>query len=290
MTGWGEPAALDRVPQGRSQEDLERRWADAAVFEVDAEGNFAAEGGRPDPLADPGERRDCDILLGIQAGRAWFARPVQTLTHGRGVPWRDNPAADALTASAVGLSRWHASAPLCELCGQATVPEDGGARRACVACGSLAFPRLDPAIIIAVLDRSDRLLLARSPAWPTGRRSVLAGFVEMGESAEQACFREVAEEVGVHLDDVGYVSSQPWPVPRSLMLGFVGVASAAHVVPDEHEIAEAGWWERDTLRRAVAAGEVILPGPASIARALIEAWLAGTLHAPNTTGPRHAGA
>jgi NAD+ diphosphatase len=143
--------------------------------------------------------------------------------------------------------------------------------------GSEHFPRTDPAVIMLVHDE-ERILLARSANWPARRVSILAGFVEAGESLEQAVAREVHEEVGVKVHDCHYLGSQPWPLPRSLMLGFFARADEGqelHV--DGEEIKSARWYTRAELRVAVEAGEVLLPGRISIARQLIERWYGGEL-------------
>ncbi|WP_226345130.1 NAD(+) diphosphatase [Agilicoccus flavus] len=172
----------------------------------------------------------------------------------------------------VALANWHASHPHCPRCGARTHPVNAGWVRRCEADGSDHFPRSDPAVIMAVLDPDDRLLLARNPAWPAGRRSVLAGFVEPGERLEEAVAREVAEEVGIVVGDVAYAGSQPWPFPASLMLGFTARATTGEIVCDPAEIAEADWFTREELATAVADGSLGLPGRTSIARRLVEGW------------------
>jgi NAD+ diphosphatase len=148
-----------------------------------------------------------------------------------------------------------------------------GHARHCPVDGSEHFPRIDPAVIMLVTDPDDRCLLARNQQWPQRRVSILAGFVEPGEAAEQAVVREVAEETGIAVSQVRYLGSQPWPMPQSLMLGFRALASGGldiHV--DQDEIAEARWFSRDDLRRALAADDVLLPPSVSIAHQIIEAW------------------
>jgi NAD+ diphosphatase len=220
-----------------------------------------------------GKRLPTDILLGRVAGRPWFARPVAEL-NGTAVGWRDVVTADQdALAAAVALTRWHGLSPACEACGAATVPDLAGARRRCLACGALAFPRTDPCVIVAITDPDDRLLLARQAQWAQRRVSIIAGFIEAGESAEQACHREAFEEVGVRLADLSYAGSQPWPMPRSLMLGFLGRAVDSRIRVDGDEIAEGAYYAREELVAAVAAASVVLPPHASIARGLIERWL-----------------
>jgi len=146
----------------------------------------------------------------------------------------------------------------------------GGSVRRCEADGSEHFPRTDPAMIVLVTDGADRCVLGRQPIWPAGRYSTLAGFVEPGESAEQAVVREVWEETGLRVREVTYVASQPWPFPASLMLGFTAVVDADAVpVPRDGELEDARWFHRDELRD----GSAMLPTPVSIAYQLITGWL-----------------
>ncbi|MGI5492381.1 NAD(+) diphosphatase [Microtetraspora malaysiensis] len=173
---------------------------------------------------------------------------------------------------AVALEAWHAGHEHCPRCGSRTDVAASGHVRVCPVDGSQHFPRVDPAVIMLVRDEDDRALLARGPQWPEGRMSVLAGFVEPGEALEQAVVREVFEEVGVAATDARYMGSQPWPFPRSLMVGFFARALSTELRPDAEEIAEARWWTRDELGAAVRSGELGLPSQLSIARRLIETW------------------
>jgi len=183
-----------------------------------------------------------------------------------------------LLVHAVALQNWHSTHPYCPRCGARTNVADAGANRVCPNDGSEHFPRIDPAVIMLVHDDDDRMLLARNPAWPDRRVSILAGFVEPGESLEQAVAREVAEEVGLAVRDLRYLGSQPWPLPQSLMVGYFCRADGVQEVRvDEEEIAEARWYSRDELRAAVVAGDILLPGKISIARHLIEHWYGGEL-------------
>ncbi|GHE35408.1 NUDIX hydrolase [Streptosporangium violaceochromogenes] len=182
-----------------------------------------------------------------------------------------------LLVYAVALEAWHATHEFCPRCGSRTEVRAGGHMRVCPRDGSQHFPRVDPAVIMLVHDGEDRCLLARGPQWQPGRFSVLAGFVEPGESLEHAVVREVAEEVGVRVTDPRYLGSQPWPFPRSLMLGFVARAVSTEFVLDPEEIAEARWFGRAELRCALKSGEVRLPSEVSIARGLIETWYGGPL-------------
>ena len=274
MTTWGGPSSLDRVPGTRGNDQLDAAWARAVVLSIDGEGRVASAGGRPVVSETEGPRGPADIYLGDFAGRPWFARPVVGI-EGESISWREAPAEhyDPL-AAAVFLTHWATRAPLCERCGVRTEPDQGGIRRMCPGCGSLSFARIDPCVIVAITDPDDRLLLARNVAWPEHRVSIIAGFIEAGESVEQAVHREVGEEVGVTLGSLGYVSSQPWPMPRSLMLGFEARALDDRIRVDGEEIVRAAYYERAELIAAVSDGALALPGGASIARHLIDRWLA----------------
>ncbi|GAC1445147.1 MAG: NAD(+) diphosphatase [Mycobacteriales bacterium] len=176
-----------------------------------------------------------------------------------------------LLTHAVGLANWHASHPRCPRCGAPTEVARGGSVRRCTADGSEHFPRTDPAVIMLVTDGADRCVLGRQAVWPAGRYSTLAGFVEPGESAEQAVVREVAEETAVAVRDVIYRGSQPWPFPASLMLGYRAVCDADAVpVPADGELEDARWFDRAELR---SGGSLLLPTPVSIAWHLITDWL-----------------
>jgi NAD+ diphosphatase len=181
-----------------------------------------------------------------------------------------------LLAEAVAILEWHDRHRFSPLTGAATTVEQAGWVQRDPTDGTAFFPRTDPAVIMLVHDGGDRLVLGRQAAWPPGRFSILAGFVEPGESAEAAVAREVAEEVGLTVTDIRYVGSQPWPFPQSLMLGFVArVDGSDELVVDRTEIEEAHWFTRDQLR--AGEGPAALPPPVSIARHIIDRWLAGAV-------------
>lgn len=177
-----------------------------------------------------------------------------------------------LFVHALALANWHVAHQFCSRCGAASLPMQGGHVRRCPACGADHFPRTDPAIIVLVTDDQDRCLLGHGAAWPEGRFSTLAGFVEPGESLENAVIREVHEESGIVVVDPEYAGSQPWPFPSSLMLGFFARAVTTEIKVDGVEVTQARWFSRDELREAFTSGVVLPPGGISIARRLIEAW------------------
>ncbi|MEJ5944898.1 NAD(+) diphosphatase [Pseudokineococcus basanitobsidens] len=177
-----------------------------------------------------------------------------------------------LLVEAVGVLNWHRVHPHCPRCGARTTVTSSGWTRTCPVDGSEHYPRTDPAVIMAVVDPDDRVLLAHNALWPQGRYSALAGFVEPGEPLEAAVRREVAEEVGVVVGEVTYQGSQPWPFPASLMLGFRARATTADIRVDDVEISAARWFTRPELAEAVRTGEVLLPPSTSIALRLVEDW------------------
>jgi NAD+ diphosphatase len=181
-----------------------------------------------------------------------------------------------LLAEAIGLIEWHERNRFSPLTGAETTIERNGWVQRDPTTGTEFFPRVDPAVIMLVHDGADRCVLGRQPVWPPGRFSVLAGFVEPGESAEAAVAREVAEEVGLRVTDVRYVASQPWPFPQSLMLGFTARVDGDPTLRlDDDEIEEAHWFTREELRSG--SGPRALPPPVSIARNLIDRWVDGEL-------------
>jgi NAD+ diphosphatase len=178
------------------------------------------------------------------------------------------PAEEAgLLAYARAMVHWQEHNRFCGRCASPMIAAQGGHVMQCAACGHQQFPRLDPAVIVLVTD-GERALLGRQPAWPPGRYSTVAGFVEPGESLEDAVAREVREETGVIVDAVEYHSSQPWPFPSSLMLGFTAHASRTDIDLSDQELEDARWF----TRAQIAAGEIALPTTHSISFRLIEDW------------------
>lgn len=180
-------------------------------------------------------------------------------------------------ATALALANWHRLHTHCPRCGHETEPVEGGWVRRCPADSSEHYPRTDPAVIMSVVDDEGRLLLGRGATWPEGRFSVLAGFVEPGESFEAAVAREVAEEVGVEVADVRYLGNQPWPFPSSVMIGFTARALGSTLTLDPVELAEARWVTRDEYRTALRDKQIHTPSGISIAKRLIEHWLGSTV-------------
>lgn len=183
-----------------------------------------------------------------------------------------------LAATAKAITGWHATHGFCASCGAASNVDQGGWRRLCPACGAQHFPRTDP-VVIMVIERNGRLLLGRSPGWPEGMYSLLAGFVEPGETLEAAVRREVAEEAGVTVGRVDYLASQPWPFPASLMLGARGQAASDAITLDPAELEDALWVTKDEMVTILAGQHPrIRPGRAgAIAQFLIRHWVADRL-------------
>jgi NAD+ diphosphatase len=284
-------SVLDRAADRRRDEEwLEKAWAaqDTQVAVV-ARDRLVVTGDRtalrfvPPAEAPEGTR----IFLGIDResgagqtadGRAVFAvlvegEPDESYAGLREIGAVLNDREAGMAVHVVGLSNWHGVHTHCANCGEHTEVVDAGHVRRCPACGLSHFPRSDPAIIVLVTDDEDRALLGRNEAWPEGRYSTLAGFVEPGESLEAAVRREVLEETGVVVGpEIEYAGSQPWPLPSSLMLGFYAKAATTDIEVDADEIAEARWFTREDLRALVEAGTMALPGNISISRRLIEGW------------------
>jgi NAD+ diphosphatase len=273
---------LDRAPAERRRPE----WLAARRAEPGARTALLSERGvwvqdghlllaRPGPAA---------VFLGLSDGVPLFAEEATGPGPERGGPVGLREAASqlpadeaALAAYAGSLLGWHRRHRFCANCGQATEPRDAGHERFCPACHAQHFPRTDPVVIVRVTDAAGRLLLGRQQRWPEGRFSLLAGYVEPGETLEQAVRREVLEEAGVTLEEVSYLASQPWPFPSSLMLGFQALAVAGEPRADEIELAEVRWFDRREVDDAAAGrGDVLLPPSFSIARRLIDGWLAET--------------
>ena len=171
----------------------------------------------------------------------------------------------AVAGRAKQVVGWHATHRFCGRCGGKTEPVEGEMAMRCTRCGMMHYPRVSPAVIVRVR-REDEILLACSPGFPKGMRSVLAGFVEPGESIEETIHREVREEVGLEVENLGYFGSQPWPFPNSLMIGFTADYAGGEIRPEPGEIEDAGWYGADELPQ--------LPPKVSIARRMIDDFVA----------------
>ena len=286
--------ALDRADQLRDDTDaLNALWAAAGVIVLDADGRAFANADKSACIAlgaELGGGPGTTTFLGLRDGQAWFFANAATLAIE--VPHRVDlrsaaahwPAWQAsLFAQARALQHWHQRHRHCGICGAAIEFRRAGWLGVCSGCNSEHYPRTDQAVIVAV-GNGDRLLLGRQAGWPPRRWSVVAGFVEPGETLEQTVAREVLEETGVRVraGTARYLASQPWPFPGSLMLGFIADAEAdAPVAGDELE--QARWFGVEEVRaglasdwtRADAEGEgIVLSSPISIARHVIRAWLA----------------
>lgn len=300
-------ASLDRAGARRRDDAwVQARLRDPAsrALAVTREGILVSGGGRELtrlPL-DAIPARGTTVLLGVEAdGSALFGVDVEHV-HDAARPLAPGARvlglreAGALLPQELGglaayvsaLLGWHRSHPHCARCGAVTDVCEGGHVRRCPVCGAEHHPRTDPVVIMLVLD-GERVLLGRQPSWPAGRWSALAGFVEAAESLEEAVAREVLEEAGVRVRDPRYVSSQPWPFPSSLMLGFTARYDGGEPAVQDGELDDVRWFTRDQVRAAAAAerdadtpwergdaaAELLLPPRLAIARRLLDGWLAG---------------
>jgi NAD+ diphosphatase len=296
FTGMG----LDRAMSAREDPVAVARLLDdpeARVLAASREGVLVGDGGdEPSlvraPLSDggpiAGEARQEPILLGLEDGVAVFAVALDTASpaareqlngRGRVVSLREAGAMLAhpeagVAAYLTALLNWHRRHRRCANCGAVTAVRDAGYSRRCPRCHTSHFPRTDPVVIMTV-ENDGRLLLGHRAGWPESRYSVLAGFVSPGESAEEAVIREVREESGILARDPKFVSSQPWPFPSSLMLGFEARADGGEPRAGDDELDAVGWFTRGEVIDALNGGNprLLLPPSVSIARFLIDRWL-----------------
>lgn len=282
-------SAIGRAEELRQDADaLRAGWADAVYLRVSPRGQVEFSGGEL-VLRPAGELTSEPVpgavFMGVRDGRhVWAVTSVEL----------DGPVGDlrivgaalsdvdaGLVTGAVAVLAWHRTAGFSALDGSPTTPTMSGWSRISQVSGHEEFPRTDPAIICLVHDGQDQVLLARQGAWPERRFSVLAGFVEAGESLETCVAREIKEEVGLDVTEIRYLGSQPWPFPRSVMIGFAALGDPGQPFAfSDGEIAEAQWFSRAQVRSALAEGDwassapvpLLLPGPISIARGMLESW------------------
>lgn len=286
------PARIDRSAEERDAPGLlEGALADPATRVLAVRGDAAPVRSDPDHsllLVEPADVRDGAswAFLGRDASGAAVllaAFPADADALAEESEWATIRTAGALLPAAqldalvfaVALGRWHVDAPFCSACGARTELRQAGWSRLCPGCGREHFPRTDPAVIVAITSTDgERLLLGANASWQGRMYSCFAGFVEAGESLETTIHREIREEAGVRVDRVRYLGSQPWPYPRSLMLGFHAAAvDDAEARADGTEILDVRWFTREEIGEGLAGrGPVALPGAVSIAHRLIRAW------------------
>ncbi|WP_026917168.1 NAD(+) diphosphatase [Gordonia shandongensis] len=287
-------ADLDRADLIRKDaEAVSGRWADGRILEVDHRGRYAVDAGGALRWSAAVGRAESPVpgavflCLDPSDGVGLWAIRVEEITGPAGDP-RVGPlslSADeaGILAIALGLLNWQRTSAYSPVDGTPLESAEGGWVRVNPATGVEEYPRTDPAIIVVVHDGADRVLLGRQSVWPAGWYSTLAGFVEPGESLEQCVVREVFEESGVRVRSPRYLGSQPWPFPRSLMLGFEAVGDpSAPIVLADGELGDARWFHRDDVLAALdhaddwgvgdPVGPLMLPGAISISRSLIESW------------------
>ncbi len=277
------PSMIDRAGELRSNPaHIDELWQRASIIEV-GKGRIRSASDGPIFLSAEqvlgGER----YFLGIDRETetpyfAWASGAVDSEVKDyltlRELAGGLSPLHLEISMHAIALSNWHDAHPHCSRCGAPTRIDLAGAARRCDVDESQHHPRTDPAVIVLVKDRDDRILLGHQPVWPDGRFSTFAGFLEPGETFEQCVAREVFEEAGVRLSEVSYLGSQPWPFTASVMIAFSAVTdSPGDARPDGEEITEVKWFSRSELKAAAEDGSLLLPPTVSVARRMIEGWL-----------------
>jgi NAD+ diphosphatase len=284
----------DRVGERRTDEQwLDQAWKDpetrvlvvagSRIRPVDDRVTWVS----PEEAPQDGVR----VLLGEREGRVWFA--AVTGADDADDDWvglravlphlaSDGVEQAPLVFHAIGLAEWLHATRHCPRCGGRLEVRQAGHELRCVECQRRQFPRTDPAVIMAIThgepgSPDEQLLLGHQDSWPKGRYSTLAGFLEPGETLEDAVRREVAEETGVRVGEVTYFGNQPWPLPASLMLGFFGLADSMEITVDGQEIEDARWLTREEILTGAEEGTLVLPGGVSISRSLVEHWYGGPL-------------
>lgn len=305
MTTFGADTVAPRIPytgtalDKGTQRREDTRWIASALSDPESrillycEGKALLVEDRGHLVPDYVSPADCPLIpgdvpvfLGTDAeGQAYFALDVSPddtrlalLTSDEFSDLRQSAAQMeldplAITSQGKALVEWHARNGYCPRCGHATVVAAAGNRRDCPHCNTQYFPRIDPAVIVLVTC-GDKCLLATNASWPKGRFSTLAGYVEAGESPQEAVVREIHEEVGVHVRHVRYFAAQPWPYPAALMLGFYAECDETELIRDPQEIAAARWFTREEARALLAGKLEGCSGPIkrAIARYLIAGW------------------
>ncbi|MEV6324519.1 NAD(+) diphosphatase [Nocardia sp. NPDC051787] len=285
-------SVIDRAEEIRGDaRALKEGWSEAKLLRINRRGQVRFDGGvlvLDAALELSAEPSQAAVFLGVEDGiHLWAIRDPElegTLTDLRALAGSsiDDRTAGLLSA-AIALLNWHDKAGFNSADGTVTTASKAGWSRV-TESGYEEFPRIDPAVICLIHDGGDRVLLARQHSWPNSLFSLLAGFVEAGESLERCVEREMREEVGLDVREITYLGSQPWPFPRSLMLGFAAVADPGQPLAfSDGEIAEASWFTRAEVREALAMGDwstrgegarLLLPGSISIARTIVESWAA----------------
>jgi len=294
---------LDRAPHLREMADdlmRHRRAALLPVFHgrvlIDHEGDAARLGWVP-PLADyVDEATEPPVFLGLSLETPCFSADFSALDDDsvderfcagaafldlRTVAAELGPASAAIAATAKGVLGWHNSHMFCARCGARTLPDQGGWRRLCGNCSAQHFPQTDPVVITLILD-DDNVLVGRQPEWPPGLYSLLAGFMEPGETIEDAVRREAKGETGVEVGHVAYVGCQPWPFPQSLMIGCVAVAENAAISLSGRILEDAQWISRAKMQVILEGKHPRMAAPRgdALARALLSDWCTGAVRLP----------
>lgn len=280
LTGGG----LDRAAGLRAGGDLSRLLTDPRAAAVVCRGDEVlvdpADPHRLARLPAPAGPPEELVLLGLEGGRPLFGLELAADREASFVALREaglllSAEESGLAAYLVALMAWHRGHPHCAVCGALTTLAEGGLSRRCPNCGATHFPRTDP-VVIMLVEHEGRLLLGRRPGWPSGRYSLLAGFVAAGETPEEAVVREVREESGILAAAPRYLGSQPWPFPASLMLGFAAVSDGGTPQVQDGELEDVAWFARPQVEAARDPGSALqLPPSVSIARVLIDGWLDG---------------
>lgn len=289
---------LDRASHLRElSEDLLRHrraallpfWRDKLLFDLTGE---APTLGWVPPLSEYLEEApDGPVFLGMSGETPCFTADFSALDEDsveaffcdgakfidlRSVAGELTPSSATIAATAKGVLAWHGSHRFCSRCGHPSRQDEGGWRRLCASCGGMHFPRTDPVVIMLIV-RDDRVLLGRQSVWPEGLYSLLAGFMEPGETIEDAVRRETREESGIEIGRVRYLACQPWPFPSSLMLGCVAEALTETITIDHNELEDAQWISRAKMDVVMQGKHPRMGSPRkdAIARAILAAWVAG---------------